>query len=499
MESVNFDIYEVATSEVYTNEQELYNCLKTLNDGDPVIVDFDETLWLRNSTETFLSNVSPSLWVGFWLQLLGLVRPWRWLSPKDPDQTRDWVRVLTIVIVAPWSIWQWNKVAVKLAKQHLNQNLYHALIQSKHPVMVASYGFGFVIQPLLDSLNASWPLIVASDLKTAPNLRKEGKGAAVVKVLGVEVVQKGLSISDSKLDNDLLAMTRYSALLQWPEAKYQQAGLKPMLPFVYLKKIKRPDESYFTRAILGHDYLLLLLIFSLASTTPLLSALCLLLFVLSYFTAYEIGYYENDRLGLINECKPKVSKDYHKLAHNFVPYFSWIMSGLLAILASIVATQVNGLRSVFYHDNIYTSAIHIWLVFVILLIGVRLVFAWFNRLPEIGRIVPMLALQLARTTGYLLIFSTSMTGVLFCISQALSQWIPYMIYRFGGSRNQFPIHLVNFMLLLCFLTIVSLNYVGSFSTIWHHWLTWVLVGYSMLRAAIELRTFIKYVKLQRSD
>jgi hypothetical protein len=58
MESVNFDIYEVATSEVYTNEQELYNCLKTLNDGDPVIVDFDETLWLRNSTETFLSNVS---------------------------------------------------------------------------------------------------------------------------------------------------------------------------------------------------------------------------------------------------------------------------------------------------------------------------------------------------------------------------------------------------------------------------------------------------------
>ncbi|GLP96022.1 hypothetical protein [Paraferrimonas sedimenticola] len=473
------------------NEAQLYSQIDSLKGDEPVIVDFDETLWLRNSTEAFLSNVSPSIWVAFWLQLLGLIRPWRWASPHNHDHVRDWIRVCVVVMVAPWSVWQWKRVAATKAKDYLNRPLAEALKASNQPVFVASYGFQFVIQPMLDALSVSWPLIVASTLRSAPSLRRQGKGAAVAKQLGLPAVQRGLSITDSKLDLDLLAMTRLSALIRWPQAKYIQAGRKPMLPFVYLKKVKRPTESYFTRAILGHDYLLLLLVFSATSSTPIASAICLLLFVLSYFTAYEVGYYENDRLGILHEAKPKVSKAFSELGDNFVPIVAWIFAGLLAIPAAILATEVNGLRQSFV-GGMPANAMEVWLVFMGLLVAVRLVFAWFNRLPEMGRVVPMLILQGARSAGYLLLFTTSLVGILFCLTQALSKWIPYVVYRFGGSRALVPNHLINLLLLLSAVGLLSAS--GQVNGIWDHWHTWLLLGYSALRGVIELRKFGVYLK-----
>ncbi|NLS12490.1 hypothetical protein HGP28_06195 [Vibrio sp. SM6] len=476
-----------------TSDFELYSKINELSDDEPIIVDFDETLWLRNSTESFLAMVTPSVWVGFWLQLLGMLSPWRWLSPNDPEHTRDWIRVLVVTIVAPWSIGQWRRAASQQATQYINRPLYDALIQSKQPIFVASYGFRFVIQPLLDALSCNWQLAVASDLKNAPKLRQEGKGAAVVRILGEASVNSGLSISDSQLDKDLFAMTRYSALIRWPNAKYEQAGLKPMLPFAYLKKVKRPNESYFTRAILGHDYLVLLLTFTLVSSTPWLSAISLFLFVLSYFTAYEIGYNENDRLGLRYEAHPKVSDAYQKLAKNYVPTFAWVCSALLAVPAAITASYVDGGVSSVFEGGVGGAAVNIWLVFMGLIIAVRIVFAWFNRLTEVGRMVPMLILQLARSVGYLLIFTTTSVGVFFLVSQALSKWIPYLVYRCGGSRERCPNHMINAMLLCCFL--FALSMAGDNASIWDDWSTWVILGYSAARAVIELRKFLPHFKL----
>jgi len=474
------------------SETQLYGQIDSLQDNDPIIVDFDETLWLRNSTEEFLANISPSIWVALWLQLLGMVRPWRLIAPNNQDHVRDWIRICVILVVAPWSIWQWRRAAKQQASTFLNQPLYNALASSGQPVFVASYGFSFVIEPMLSSLKIPWPLIVASTVKTAPALRKQGKGKAVASELGLPAIQRGMAITDSDLDMDLLQMTRISALICWPQAKYQQAGLKPMLPFVYLKKVKRPTESYFTRAILGHDYLLLLLVFSAYSGTPWLSAATLFLFLLSYFTAYEIGYFENDRLGLQNESDPTVSDTFHKLASNFVPMVAWGFAGLIAIPAAYMATMVDQFHPAFLGGSTVNAG-EVWLLFMGLLVAVRLVFAYFNRIPEKGRILPMLGLQLARSAGYLLIFSTSIAGILFCVSQALSKWIPYVVYRFGGSRKLVPNHLINLLTLASLLVLLSAS--DEASNLWSTEHTWILLGYSALRAGIEMQKFGGFLRL----
>ncbi len=473
-------------------EVELGTYLGHLSQHDPVIVAFDETLWLRNSTESFLSNAKPSLWVSFWLQLLELFFSAFGTPQNGRVQSQDWLRVLIVVVVAPWTIFQWKKVAAEQASNHLNGDLWHTLDQSNQPVVLVSSGFRFVIDPMLKSLNITWPLVLAGDLDIATRLRKDGTGGAVVRLLGQETVRRGLFIGCRNTDSDLFEMTRYSVQMGCSKVGTRQLGLKPMLPFVYLKKVKRPDENYFTRVILGHDYFLLLLTFSLASSTPWASAVSLLLFVLSYFTAYEIGYHENDRLGLIYEAKPKVSKAYAELAENYVPYVAWVCAGLFAIPASILATQTQGLQPMYGPD---VHFIEVWLVFMAFLVGVRVVFAWFNRLPVVGRIVPMLILQLARSAGYLLIFTTSVVGVLFCVSHALSKWIPYIVYRCGGSRKFCPNHLLNLMLLLCL--ILAQGAISGFSSIWTTWHTLVICGYSILRAAIEFRQFIHHFKVNR--
>ena len=59
------------------------------HDG-PVLVDLDETLYLRNSTEDFIDCARPGLLALMLLRLLDLVGPWRMIGG---EQTRDVWRV----------------------------------------------------------------------------------------------------------------------------------------------------------------------------------------------------------------------------------------------------------------------------------------------------------------------------------------------------------------------------------------------------------------------
>ncbi|MEO1341062.1 MAG: hypothetical protein AAFV28_07945, partial [Cyanobacteria bacterium J06635_13] len=67
----------------------------------PIILDFDETLLLRNSTAEYINSLRPRL-IGFALiMLLKVIRPWRWLPGSfRGDKARDWflVTVPTILL-----------------------------------------------------------------------------------------------------------------------------------------------------------------------------------------------------------------------------------------------------------------------------------------------------------------------------------------------------------------------------------------------------------------
>ena len=71
----------------------------------PVLVDFDETLYLRNSTEDFIDCARPGLLALLLLRVLGVLKPWRLIGGID---TRDTWRICAISIFFPWTRWRWR-------------------------------------------------------------------------------------------------------------------------------------------------------------------------------------------------------------------------------------------------------------------------------------------------------------------------------------------------------------------------------------------------------
>ena len=59
----------------------------------PVLVDLDETLYLRNSTEDFISSAWPGPLAFLLIKVLDLLRPWRWSGGLP---TRDVWRVTVL-------------------------------------------------------------------------------------------------------------------------------------------------------------------------------------------------------------------------------------------------------------------------------------------------------------------------------------------------------------------------------------------------------------------
>ena len=70
----------------WTDESDLAQRLREV-DFQPTfaVLDFDETLWLRNSTEEFIRFARPSVIVAIVMQILGMLKPWRLISRDNPD------------------------------------------------------------------------------------------------------------------------------------------------------------------------------------------------------------------------------------------------------------------------------------------------------------------------------------------------------------------------------------------------------------------------------
>jgi len=474
-------------------ECQLYERIEEVGQDTAIVVDFDETLWLRNSTEFFLASLKPSLWVAMILQIMGFIKPWKVFNRNNSSAYRDLYRIKCALFLVPNAVKQWEKAAQTLGPELINEPLYERL--QKHGlnnVYIASYGFDFIIAPLLKAVDPSLNLIVSSTLTRSAELKIEGKACAVGRVIGTDVLASSVTITDSDIDKDLLDSSRIGALIEWPSAEYSQAGISPMLPFVYLKKIKRPDEKYFTRAIIGHDYITLLLAFALFSDQPILCAIGLFFFLLSYFTAYETSYYENDLLGLKYEDNPKISQEFIDNHNAFVPKFAWAFSMILALIGSFIVVGDEGVITSYGGLTGNLALLAIFTSFMLFLVFVRLVFAWFNRIRVKGRIVPMLLLQLARTAGYLLFFSTSLMGELLLVSLAFAKWIPYLVYRFGGDRTGFPSHLLSFIIFTTFMLVFSHSNHIELSKFFDAQAI-IIYSYLLLRTSIEMWSFRRHM------
>jgi phosphoserine phosphatase len=463
-----------------------------------LIVDFDETLWLRNSTEMFLDSVRPRFLAAIVLQLLGALRPWRLL--RNGNAYRDWIRVMAVLIVAPWSLWQWRRQAELLGPRYVNQALLQAIkARPERRVAVVSFGFREIVRPLLSAISTGLRLDESCSLRSGARLRVEGKAWAVERQFGPGELAHALAVTDSVADSDLLAASAGGFLVEWEGAHYQQAGLKPLMPFVYLQRVKRPDENYLRNAILGHDVPVLILAFALISSNPLLASASILLYVLAFFTFYEIGYHENDRLGLKLEARPKVWPAYDKLACNFSPAFAASVAVGISGFASLLAAQsLSWIPGALGFSGL-PAFFAVWGSFLAFLLVIRLIFRWQNVIEPQGRIVPMLGLQIGRVLGYAIIFPTSVIGALFCIAHGVSRWLPYVVYRFGGDRRDVPNHLVAFLLLLLLAGATTIG--GSADEV-VGWQALLILAYSAVRAAKDLLRFhsvLRPISIERRE
>lgn len=166
-----------------------------------VIVDFDETLWLRNCTEEFLNSVRPRFLAASVLQLLGILKPWRLFGRGSSNHYRDWVRVLAVLAVAPWSLWLWRRKAAELGPGYVNRPLLDAIQRTEGPTfIVVSLGFREVLDPLLGAIDPRLVLRESCSFRSGARLRKEGKAVALKRHVGAEALRRALVITDSEAD-----------------------------------------------------------------------------------------------------------------------------------------------------------------------------------------------------------------------------------------------------------------------------------------------------------
>jgi len=480
-----------ADPRIWVDEQHLAGRLAAVESPPIAILDFDETLWLRNSTEEFLAQARPSVVAAIILQTLGILKPWRWLSRSHPDRYRDSIRVGVIVALMPWTLLIWRHAAQRLGPKHFNTPLLRSVEGARpHRIAVATFGFDFVVRPLLAAADTRIELLLSATVWSAPSLRRIGKARALERLLDRTELKGAIFVSDSDIDRDIEEVCSRPFYIRWENAQYRQAGMRPLLPLAYTAKVKRPNERYILHGIIGYDLTVGFLAYALAAPNIIGTAVAFGFYLLGFFAVYEIGYYENDTKAQKRESKPVLSATFAELNSHFSVRAAWMFGLVLLTLGAAIQTLAVGPGLDRPWSDTFNCFAGHWALAVGLVIATRLTFRWFNTLTPRRRIIPMLGLQLERTLGYALMLPITWVGALLCVCHAFGRWFPYAIYRFGGDRKGFPSHLFAFLLFACVSGVIALAQAGAIEEFASPQFL-VILAYLALRAAKDGLSFHK--------
>ncbi len=220
----------MSSDRLITHESQAINLILDADENTLLILDFDEALWLRNSTAEYLNSLRPRL-LGFILRAaIKIVRPWIWLpKPFRGDNVRDWFLIFIPTVLLPWTFFLWRRKVQSLAKNYQNLELLAAVDQNKRsPVIIASLGFGFIINPILQQLfseclanqnNQSYSLVSCRFWQGAKD-RNQGKLSMMREILLDSTIKSAILITDSEDDLPLLKVVQHPCLVTWSLAKY---------------------------------------------------------------------------------------------------------------------------------------------------------------------------------------------------------------------------------------------------------------------------------------
>ena len=196
-------------------------CIKNAPGNTAIILDFDETLLLRNSTAEYINSLRPR-WLGFILfKFISVIKPWVWLPHPFRDcKVRDWFLVVIPTILLPWTLLNWQSKAKQLATEHANTELICAVNNNTEAtVIVASLGFRFVIEPILQHLPLKYDLLVSCRFWKAGD-RTKGKLLMMQEVLSESEIKSSILVTDSEDDLPLLQVVEQPCFVIWSLAEY---------------------------------------------------------------------------------------------------------------------------------------------------------------------------------------------------------------------------------------------------------------------------------------
>lgn len=209
--------------------------LESIDPESPLLLDFDETYWLRNSTEAFLARVRPAWPAALLLAALdglklgGCCRPGpsaclARLAPGAPGR-----RALALVVppLADTRCRAWPEMA--------EPSVRPAPLVARASVSgtwIVTNGFRPIVAPLLAALpEAERPTLLASPLWTGFAWRRRGKLEVVEAALGADRLATATVVTDNDEDGDLLAAARTTLYLKWPAARFEPAHAEAYLLF----------------------------------------------------------------------------------------------------------------------------------------------------------------------------------------------------------------------------------------------------------------------------
>ncbi len=186
-----------------------------------LILDLDLTLVLGPTTEAFLDLARPFRVTSTVLAALDKVSPWR-LLPGGQDN-RDWVRVVTVLLLIPSSYPQWRSTANAWTVSQTNHPLVDAARNHRGRVIVVTRGFSAIVKPVIKALRLRGDdevLTIACKAWRWRGERQLTKTEQVARSPRLETAADAIVVSDSIHDYDLFVACQKPVLTEWEGAHW---------------------------------------------------------------------------------------------------------------------------------------------------------------------------------------------------------------------------------------------------------------------------------------
>ncbi|MEM9274094.1 MAG: hypothetical protein AAGA80_14165 [Cyanobacteria bacterium P01_F01_bin.143] len=493
----------------FLSQEQLSPSIEQVAADTAIIVDFDETLFLLNSSAEYLNSLQPRFIAAIILKILSFTKPWRFLMKSSKDsEVRDWFLIVFMTLLFPWNILLWKQSAKKFAQEYSNDELITELNKNDNAnVIVATLGFQFVVEPILKCMSIDYNQLISCGFWQGASDRAKGKLAMVRESLKQEQISTGMLITDSLDDESLLKEVAHPFLITWSKAKYNSPMSDIYFPLYYLEKIKRPGENYLLKAILLDDFPVLILAFSWISPQPILNAIAILFFAISFWCIYEFGYYENDLVAEKYEDEPQLSQTYQDYKLGVSWWKPWIWSllfgtiGILFLEGSQKATSILDLGWLQHENLLLKDGLSLGLSWIGFLLVSRLCFWVYNYVNKKTRIWLYLVLQMTRYCGFLVVTASSIAGINALLCQIFTRSISYIMYRYsGGRKTSWPNLPEQFLKLLLFIPMmIGMSIALSDFSILLSWQTLAIVAWFGLRSRNQTFKIIKEFQLISKD